>query len=123
MFVSSAVVDRLVEFFAVGTATMTTALFAFVMGVVPMMATVAGFVWFAVFAVTLGFDPPLEVRLVRRWAGALCLCSLVLFAVPWAIGDWRVMVALLGLAVLPLAGARAFTLKLRARADPRLESG
>ena len=106
-------VAELVEFLFVAAGTMTTVLFGFLMVVVPMMAMVAALVWFALFAVTLGFDAPLEVRLVRRWAGALCLCGLALFAIPWASGQWALMLTLLGLAVVPLVRAVAFTRELQ----------
>ena len=110
---ASSPVAELLELFFVAAGTMMTVLLSFVMVVVPTMAMVAALVWFALFAVTLGFDAPLEVRLVRRWAGALCLCGLALFAIPWASGQWALMLTLLGLAGVPLARAVAFTRELR----------
>ena len=67
-----------------------------------------GILWFLLFVGTLGFDPPWAVRLVRRWAGALCLCAFSFFST-LAVGLG--IVSALDLAVLPVLGAVAYTLK------------
>ena len=85
-----------------------------------MTAMIAGGIWFFLFAATLGFDPPPVIRLVRRWAGALCLCVFPLFLVPVA-GRWFLL--MLDIALLPLVGAVGLTLKYRhARQSQALEA-